>query len=105
MSFQVTQAGSNPVQGTTYMKYYFGLSHPYQYDFLGITDTVELALKRKFGYSVKFLCNALGGIYDGDVYFIDQNISEEEFCFLKITHGFDQVDTSTAENYIAGKHR
>lgn len=62
-------------------------------------------LSRSFGFKVGFLCNAYGGIYDGDVYFIDQEISEEEFCILKITHGFDRVNTDIAERYISGKRR
>ena len=87
------------------MRYFFGLPPTYNYNFLDNRDGVLAALTRLLGYKVGFLCNSYGGIYNGDVYYIDQEITEEEYCFLKITHGFDKVDTDKAEHYIYGKPR
>jgi hypothetical protein len=81
------------------MRYFFGIPFNYEYNFLHLKDTVEKALERRLGYKIAFVCNTV--IYNGDAYMIDQNITEEEFCFLKITHGFDLIPTEVAEQYIS----
>ena len=82
--------------------FYIDVPNDYKYVYRDGDRYGPDVLTREYGVPIRFICNSLAKISDGDVHaVIVNNVGEELFFLLK--NDFKKVNTQVVQNYLQAK--